>query len=252
MKANRRTNRMLVLRIIALVLAATLVGLDGFAAHAASTPIQVTALLPTLGKASASDDTSLIFLTQEEEIELALSSGPEHLRPEATVYVFGKKGYEKVRSGKNGFTCLVNRDGNQNGDNDLKPTCWDAEGSATIVPVMLRVGELLAQKKTADEIKRDIDAGFSAGRFSSPRKTGIAYMLRGDVQYDPKTQKIARTLFPPHYMIYAPGVTNSDIGMDPEAYKKSPGLPLVYSGYSGGSRTAYIIVIATEGPGHPH
>jgi hypothetical protein len=195
---------------------------------------------------------STIFLPQDQEIELALSAGPEHLRSEATVYVFGKKGYEAIRSGKNGFTCMVNRDGNQAGDNDLKPTCWDAEGSATIVPVMLRVGQLLAEGRTADEIKRDIEAGFSAGRFSSPRKTGIAYMLRGDVGYDPNTKEISKTLFPPHYMIYAPGVANADIGMNMDAYRKHPSLPMVFSGYSGGTRTAYIIVIATEDKGHAH
>ena len=199
------------------------------------------------------DDTpTLIFLPQEQEIELALSAAPEHLRSDATVYAFGKKGYEKIRSGKNGFTCMVNRDGNQAGDNDLKPTCWDAEGSATIVPVMLRVGELMAQGKTADEIAHDIEAGFSEGRFSSPRKTGIAYMLRGDVQYDPKTKEISKTLFPPHYMIYAPGVTNTDIGMNTDASKKHPSLPFVYAGYSGGARTAYIIVMATEDRGRAH
>src|SRR4030095_11657735 len=194
--------------------------------------------------------TNLIFLPQEQEIELALSAGPEHLRSEATVYVFGKQGYEAIRNGKNGFTCMVNRDGNQAGDNDLKPTCWDVEGSATIVPVMLRVGQLLAEGRTADEIKRDIDAKFSEGRFSSPRKTGIAYMLRGDVQYDPKTKEISKTLFPPHYMIYAPGVTNADIGMNMDAHGKHPSLPFVYAGYSGGARTAYIIVMATEDKGH--
>jgi hypothetical protein len=212
-------------------------------------------LAQKLVRTSASDDiqtTTLIFLPQEQEIKLALSAGPEHLRLDATVYVFGKNGYQKTRRGKNGFTCMVNRDGNQNGDNDLKPTCWDAEGSATIVPVMLRVGELLAQGKTADEIKHDIDAGFTEGRFSSPRKTGIAYMLTGDLQYDPKTRQITKTLFPPHYMIYAPGVTNADIGMNMDANKKHPSLPLVYAGYSGGARTAYIIVVAAEDKGHAH
>ena len=202
--------------------------------------------------AAKSSDTTLIFLAQEQEIELALSAAPEHLRADATVYVFGKKGYEKIRSGKNGFTCMVNRDGNQSGDNDLKPTCWDPEGSAAIVPVMLRVGELMAQGKTSEEIARDIDRGFREGRFFSPRKSGIAYMLRGDVQYDPKTKEISKTSFPPHYMIYAPGLTNADIGMNMDAYKKDPSLPLVYAGYSGGSRTAYIIIVATDEKGHVH
>jgi hypothetical protein len=94
---------------------------------------------------------------------------------------------------------------------------------------MLRVGELMAQGKTADEIAHDIEAGFGEGRFSSPRKTGIAYMLRGDVQYDPKTKEISKTLFPPHYMIYAPGVTNADIGMNRDASKRHPSLPFVYA-----------------------
>lgn len=200
----------------------------------------------------SADATTLIFLPQEQEVELALSAGPEHLRPEATVYVFGKKGYERIRSGKNGFTCMVNRDGNQSGDNDLKPTCWDAEGSATIVPVMLRVGELLSLGKTAKEIADDIRGGFDAGRFISPRKCGIAYMLRGDVQYDPRTKEISKTLFPPHYMIYAPGVTNADIGINGDALKQHPSLPFVDAGYSGGASTSYIIVMAAEDKGHVH
>lgn len=215
-----------------------------------SLPMSRVSSLPAENPIDATQ--TLIVLPQAQEIELALSAAPEHLRSEATVYVFGKKGYEKIRSGKNGFACMVNRDGNQAGDNDLKPTCWDAEGSATIVPVMLRVGELMAQGKTANEIADDIDAGFRESRFSSPHKTGIAYMLRGDVQYDPKTKQISKTLFPPHYMIYAPGVTNADIGMNTDAAKKHPALPFVYTGYSGGARTAYIIVMATEDGGHAH
>jgi hypothetical protein len=198
------------------------------------------------------ESSSPILLPREQEVELALSAGPEHLRSDATVYVFGAKGYEKIRSGKNGFTCMVNRDGNQAGDNDLKPTCWDPEGSATILPVMLRVGELMAMAKTAKEIAADIDAGFNDRRFVSPRKSGIAYMLRGDVQYDPATKEISKTLFPPHYMLYAPGVTNADIGLSTDARRTNPSLPFVYSGYSGGARTAYIIVIAAEHKGPAH
>lgn len=130
----------------------------------------------------------------------------------------------------------------------MHPTCWDPEGSRTILPVMLRVGELIAQEKSAAEIKRDIDEGFAQGRFHSPGKTGIAYMLAGDVKFDPKTGQLASTVFPPHYMIYAPEVTNADIGMSKEA--TTPGLPFVYSGYSGGAKTAYIIVMASDPAGH--
>jgi hypothetical protein len=188
------------------------------------------------------------LLSPDREIELALKAAPVHLRNEATVYVFGKRGYEKARTGTNGFSCMVNRDGTQNGDFILHPTCWDPEGSRAILPVMLRVGELIAQNKSATEIKRDIDEGFAQGRFHSPSKSGIAYMLAGDVKFDPKTGQLAETVFPPHYMIYAPGVTDADIGMTRDA--TTPGLPFVYSGYSGGAKTAYIIVLANQTAGH--
>lgn len=188
------------------------------------------------------------LLSPDKEIELALKAAPVHLQKNASVYVFGKRGYEKSRMGTNGFNCMVNRDGTQSGDFTLHPTCWDPEGSRTILPVMLRVGELIAQNKSAAEIKQDIEEGFAKGRFHSPGKSGIAYMLAGDVKFDPKSGQLAETVFPPHYMIYAPGVTNADIGMSKEA--TTPGLPFVYAGYSGGAKTAYLIVMATGSPGH--
>lgn len=191
---------------------------------------------------------NIFYLDPKMEIELALAAGPEHIRQDASVYIFEKSGYKKAREGKNGFTCFVNRDGHQNGDRTLRPTCWDAEGSATIVPVMLRVGELIAQGKSAANIKKDIDSGFDDKRFSSPQKAGIAYMLKGDVTSDEKLQQITATLFPAHYMLYAPGVSNKDLGVDPKAI--NPSLPFVYDGYSGGARTAYIIVHTSNTTGH--
>ena len=193
---------------------------------------------------------SQALIPRDQEIKLALKAAPVHLRNEATVYTFGKRGYEKVRTGTNGFNCMVNRDGIQNGDTAVHPTCWDPEGSRTILPVMLRVGELMSQGKSAAEIKRDIDEGFDSGRFHSPAKAGIAYMLAGDVKFDAKTGQLSDTEFPAHYMLYAPGVSNADIGVSGNALKQTPGLPFVYSGYSGGTKTAYIIVMANESAGH--
>lgn len=200
----------------------------------------------------AADLTTVPLLPEDEEIRLALEAGPEHLRADATVYVYGAEGYRKIRGGTNGFTCFVNRDGTQTGDTTLHPTCWDAEGGRTIVPVMLRVGELLARATSADDIKREIDAGFASGKFSSPQKAGIAYMLRGDVIFDPASKKTAKTVFPPHYMIYAPGVTNADIGTAARHPESPVALPTVYAGYSGGARTAYIIVLAAPSQAHSH
>lgn len=58
---------------------------------------------------------SQALLSPEKEMELALKAAPAHLRSTASVYLFGKRGYEKARTGTNGFSCMVNRDGTQEG-----------------------------------------------------------------------------------------------------------------------------------------
>lgn len=212
--------------------------------------LAICAFNPSPAWAQDASNAGPLLLPVEEETELALKAAPVHLRQDATVYVLGKSGYTRVRTGSNGFNCMVNRDGLQNGDTSVHPTCWDPEGSRTILPVMLRVGELMAQSKSAAEIKREIDDGFAAGKFQSPSKAGVAYMLAGDVKFDQKTGRLSSEEFPPHYMFYAPGVTNKDLGVTGEGMKQTPGLPFVYSGYSGGSRTAYIIVRAQTTEAH--
>jgi hypothetical protein len=184
-------------------------------------------------------------LDRAEEIQFALGAAPEHLRAGAGVYIFGKDGYEKIRTSENGINCMVNCDSLPIDSTVLRPTCWDPEGSATLLPIALWFGELLAHGKKPAEISRDIERGFDDGRFISPRKTGIAYMLSGDLRYDKKS-KSATTLFPPHYMIYATDVSNANIGLTKEVQKQNPLLPFIYTGYSGGSRTAYLIILATH------
>lgn len=215
-------------------------------------PFAVLAGVMFVSMAAHAGELKTIFLPEDKEIELALEAGPMHLREHASAYVFGKDGYRQVRRGTNGFTCLINRDGNQNGDNDLKPTCWDAEGSRTIVPIVLRVGELIAKAASAEEIELDIGAGFASGRFSSPRRLGIAYMLRAELLFDPHTQQITKTAFVPHYMIYAPGLSNADIGMPAPNRDGSFSLPSIYSGYAGGPRTSYLIIAAAQSDTHTH
>ena len=174
---------------------------------------------------------------RDKEIEVALSAAPEHLRQGAAVYVLERNGYVKIRESTNGFTCIVNRDHPLS----LKPVCFDAEGTATILPKILRVGELLMQGKPMSEIDAEIAEGFRTGKYISPRRSGVAYMLSGDIRnYNPRTGKVES--FPPHVMFYAPNLTNADLGTTPEALEKNPSLPFVaYQGPHG-----YIIMLAGE------
>ena len=177
------------------------------------------------------------LLPKEKEIELALSAAPEHLRKGAGVYVLERNGFVKVRDSANGFTCIVNRDHPLN----WKPVCFDSEGTATILPKILRVGELLMQAKPMSEIDAEIAEGFRTRKYISPRRPGVAYMLSGDIRnYNPRTGKVES--FPPHVMFYAPNLTNADLGVTPEVLAKDPSLPFVaYQGPHG-----FIIVVSSD------
>jgi hypothetical protein len=160
---------------------------------------------------------------REKEFQMALSAAPEHLRAKAGVYVLEENGFVLARPAENGFTCIVNRDHPRN----LKPTCYDAEGTHTILPKVLRIGQLLRRGLPAQKIREEIAEGFRAGKYIAPRRPGVAYMLSGDIQsFNPHTGKAES--FPPHVMFYAPNLTNEDIGSTGEF---EPGLPSI--GYQG-------------------
>jgi hypothetical protein len=191
-----------------------------------------------------------VVLPRTAEEQLALSAAPEHLRADASVYVYGKRGYERVRAGTNGFVCLVNRDAFFYADDHFKPTCWDSQGETTFVPVMLKVGELLAAGDSADSIRRAIDAGFASSTFRAPDSGGIAYMLAGDVTLDPATAKITSAQSG-HYMFYANKVTNTQLGYTRDARRLDASLPFIFAAGAGGSHgLAYIIAI--PGQAHTH
>ena len=172
------------------------------------------------------------ILGREKEVTLALSAAPAHLRKGAGVYAFERNGFVQVRASSNGFTCIVNRDHPLS----RKPTCYDAEGTATILPKVLRVGELLARGTPLAAIESEIEEGFRTGRYVSPRRPGVAYMLsEGNLDYVPSTGRTRP--FPPHVMFYAPNLTNEDIGSTGDG---SGGLPFI--AYPGPH--AFMIVMA--------
>jgi len=162
---------------------------------------------PSLAMGQSAGGSLPELLPRDREISLALSAAPTHLREGAAVYVLESNGYTLARKGSNGFTCLVHRDHPMNS----KPTCWDREGTETIVPAVLREGQLLMQGKTVQEVRAEIQLGFDAGTFIAPRRPGVAYMLSNQNRnYNGRTGQAA--IFPAHVMFYAPNLTDADIG----------------------------------------
>jgi len=170
------------------------------------------------------------------EIEIALSAGPKHLRDKAGVYVLDNGRFELARPSGNGFTCIVVRSGAIQA-----PECYDAEGAATTLPVVLREMQLALEGKPAAEVDRIVGEEYAAGRLLAPRRPGIVYMLsREFLQHE--HGGAAKTVFPPHLMFYAPNLTNADIGARPEHFN-DPSFPFVLHQ---GKPYAYIIVVPRD------
>jgi len=154
------------------------------------------------------------------QIALAESAGPP-VGADAAIFVLGTNGYTKARDGRNGFTCLVARERRDT----LEPECFDAEGTATVVPVRMFVEQQRAAGTADSRIDALVEEGYKSGRFKAPSKPGLVYML-SDYNYvfDPERKAVIH--FPGHLMFYAPYATQKDVGSGPGApYIVAPGTP---------------------------
>jgi hypothetical protein len=164
-------------------------------------------------------------MPRDQQISIALSAGPEGVREKATVYVLGPNGYEKAREGSNGVSCLVGRHFVKPTETTIEPTCYDAEGSRTLLLVDLHSEELRSKGTSEADIKTDIANGYKEGRFKAPSRPGVEYMLSSDNRLGP-TADGGTVHFPGHFMFYAPYLTGKDMGYDSAApFLVQPGKP---------------------------
>lgn len=180
-------------------------------------------------------------LPSELETELALSALPPHLRAEATVYLLGTdQRFEVARKGTNGFHAFVSRNDatafhgcwphTEYRDDILVPIAFDDAGSRAHMQVYFDMAELRAAGITAEEMKNIVTRRYDTGYYRAPDRAGISYMLAPVVRTyaDPEKSDLVLTWNVPHYMFYAPGVTNEEIGGKflseyPYVLSRSPG-----------------------------
>ena len=149
---------------------------------------------------------------RERQMELAMSAAPTEVSSKAAVYILGPKGYEKVRDGANGFSCLVERSFRGTTQTSSAPACFDAEGSRTIMLAYLRREELRANGKSEEEIKDDIAKEYDSGCLKAPGP-GFLYMMSSE-NYVYNSESKRSGFVPPHLMFYAPYKTAKDVGYE--------------------------------------
>jgi hypothetical protein len=177
----------------------------------------VTIFLFTQDFAQNASDWTLEKMPVDLESDYALSALPPHLRNDATVYLLDpQKGYYVGRPGSNGYICFVSRTDWEWGEfrKDLcTPISYDAEGARSIFPVYMDVAAMRATGKyTAARITDSIKYRIATGVYKAPAKPGISYMLAPVMRVynsTPDSKEIITTIGP-HYMLYAPYLTDEN------------------------------------------
>ena len=204
--------------------------------HIAGMAIMAMSLIaapPTLLHAQA-----LPALPEALEIELARSALPPHLRADATIHVLRPdRGFEVAVQGSNGFHALVVRNDPAfvRGDwpypayrNDLLiPIAFDAAGVPAQMQILLDVAAARAAGTPPGELRTRMRARFAEEYYPLPARVGMAYMLSPILRAyrDGGETDAVGTFVYPHYMVYAPDITNADMGGEGAAASPSSSSP---------------------------
>jgi len=178
------------------------------------------------------------------EVRYALSAAPRHLRADATVYVLDpSKGYVLNHKGANGISCIVVRSDWQWADRAFRddiywPVCYDAEGSRTLLQDYLYTARLRAQGMDSKRVHSEVTERFAKPEYPNPTRAGVSYMIGPIMRTFPGDPHATEpvTMNMPHYMFYAPNVTDAQIGGKPYS-----SYPFILSMFPG--RDDYIILL---------
>jgi len=167
-------------------------------------------------------DGKLERMPEGLETRYALSAIPPHLRNDATVLLLDpQKGYVVGRKGTNGISCLVVRTDWQFPTRPFRNDIFwsvgfDAEGAKTLMQDFLTAAELRARGMDSKQVHREVTRKFGTAGSPNPGRAGVAYMIEPVMRtVDDTNVPEPKTMNMPHYMFYAPGVKNSDIGGKP-------------------------------------
>jgi hypothetical protein len=166
---------------------------------------------------SGSADPKLEKMPESLENRFALSALPPQLRAGATTYLLDPaKGYVESQKGTNGISCIVVRSDWQWADMAFRDdifwaVCYDEEGSKTLLQDYFYTAELRARGMDVKQVHEEVTKRFGTAAYPNPARTGVSYMI-APIMRGYTHGPIPATMNMPHYMFYAPGVKNKEIG----------------------------------------
>lgn len=118
------------------------------------------------------------------EIAMARTAAPEAITRDATILVLGTSGYRTAVSGKNGFTCLVERSWMSSFDRPefwnpkiRGPICYNAAAVKTVLPYTLMRTKLVLAGLSKTQMHGVIAASVARKELAAPEVGAMSYML---------------------------------------------------------------------------
>jgi hypothetical protein len=163
--------------------------------------------------------TAPMNLSRADEIRYAKSAAPAEISKDAKVWVLDNGHYVIAEQGTSGMACVVGR----SSPTSFEPQCGDAEADATVLAVDRFRTEQRIAGKTQDEIKAEVDNGMATGRFRSPKRPALVYMVSSSQVLTDPAGKV-RSRFVPHLMVYYPFMNSNSMGIVASKNMDVPGV----------------------------
>ena len=166
-----------------------------------------------------------LIADRNAEIAMARSAAPTSVSGDATVLVLEKGGYQTAVSGKNGFTCLVERswmspfDRPEFWNPKLRgPICYNPAAVRTILPYTINRTNLALNGLSKAQIREKIVAATTKNELPMPEAGAMSYMLSKEGNLGDAVGHWC-----PHLMFHVPKTDEASWGADLE------GSPVLYN-----------------------
>src|SRR5260370_620189 len=118
------------------------------------------------------------------EMVLARSAAPDSISGDAEVMVLGRRGYETVVKGKNGFVCMVQRSWAAGIDDPdfwnpklRSPVCFNAPAARSFLPLIIKRTELILAGRSKDQMFAAIQAAIDKKKLTTNEFGAMGYMI---------------------------------------------------------------------------
>lgn len=166
----------------------------------------------------ASPPSAPANLSRADEIRYARSAAPEDISKGAKIWVLENGHYVVAEQGNGAVACMVLH----STATSFEPQCGDMEADETVLAIERFRTEQRIAGKSLDAIKAEIDDCLASGRFRSPKRPALVYMLSSSqVLVGPSGNA---SHFMPHLMVFYPGMTNSTMGITASKSMDIPGI----------------------------